>query len=84
MEVDIDKVDIDIAYEYCCKRIWAVVKTKDKKKIRELQKILDGHGLETWDKRRLEWEGEIEFYTFKSLLKELEKRGYKVKYEIDW
>jgi hypothetical protein len=45
----------------------------------------DRYGLETWDEERLEWEGdEIEFYTFKELLKELEKRGYKVKYEIDW
>jgi hypothetical protein len=81
--------DIAVIFELCrCHgvrgRIWADIKTKDKKKIKELQKILDEHGLETWDREKLEWEGEIEFYTFKKLLRELEERGYKVKYEIDW
>jgi inosine/xanthosine triphosphate pyrophosphatase family protein len=79
-----DTVDIDIVYEYCCRKIWVDIKTKNRKKVKELQKILDEHGLETWDEKRLDWEGEIEFYTFKNLLKELEKRGYKVKYDIDW
>jgi beta-phosphoglucomutase-like phosphatase (HAD superfamily) len=78
------EVEIDMAYDYCCKKIWATIRTKDKRKIKELQKILDDHGLETWDRRKLDWEGEIEFDTFRNLLRELEKRGYKVKYDIDW
>jgi len=84
-----DMEDVGIMFEYCgCHgrgRVWADIRTKDRKKIKELQKIFDNYGLETWDRRKLEWEGdEVEFYTFKELLKELEKRGYKVKYEIDW
>jgi hypothetical protein len=81
--------DVVIVFEYCgCHgrgRLWADIKTKSKRKIKELREILDNYGLETWDEEMLEWEGdEIEFYTFRELLRELEKRGYKVKYEIDW
>jgi hypothetical protein len=80
--------DVEIIFEYCgCHdrgRTWVYIKTKSRRKIRELQEIFDNFGLETWDKKRLEWEGdEVEFFTFKELLKELEKRGYRVKYEID-
>ncbi len=78
-------VDVEIIYEECCKKIWAYIRTGDKKKIKELQKIFDEKfGLETWDRKKLEWEGEVEFYTFREILRELEKRGYKVKYEIDY
>jgi hypothetical protein len=84
-----DMEDVAIVFEHCgCHdrgKIWVDIKTKSRRKIRELQKIFDNYGLETWDEERLEWEGdEVEFFTFKELLRELERRGYKVKYEIDW
>lgn len=78
--------DVEIVYEYCCGKIWVDIKTRDRKKVKELQRIFDEKfGLETWDRKKLEWEADdVEFYTFKEILKELEKHGYKVKYEIDW
>jgi len=77
--------EVKIAYEYCCKRIWADIRTRSKRKIKELWEIFDKYGLETWDEEKLEWEGDgVEFFAFKELLRELERRGYKVRYEIDW
>ncbi len=76
-------MDVEAIYEFCCRKIWAVIKTRDKKKVKELQRIFDNYGLETWDDEKREWEGDgIEIYTFRELIKELEKRGYKVKYDI--
>jgi hypothetical protein len=56
-------------------------KNEVKDKVKELAKILDRYGFETWDNKL--WYGyDVEHETIKKLVRELKRRGFKVKYKM--